>query len=76
LYADLYSFAAAGCQWLVAFVSDLGVVASVADHVMVLHRGRVREQAATDELLHAPQDEYTKMLLETAPRLSHPEAEG
>jgi peptide/nickel transport system ATP-binding protein len=59
---------------LLVISHDLGVVASVADRVIVLHRGRVREEAATRELLHAPQDEYTKMLLETAPRLSYPES--
>lgn len=61
---------------LLVISHDLGVVASVADHVIVLHGGRIREQAPTGELLHSPQDEYTKMLLETAPRLSRPEAEG
>ena len=48
---------------LLVISQDLGVVASVADHVIVLQRGRIREQAATGELLHTPQDEYTKMLL-------------
>lgn len=61
---------------LLVISHDLGVVASVADHVIVLHGGRIREQAPTGELLHSPQDEYTKMLLETAPRLSRPEAES
>jgi peptide/nickel transport system ATP-binding protein len=59
---------------LLVISHDLGVVASVADRVVVLHGGRVREQAVTRQLLHAPQDEYTKMLLETAPRLSYPES--
>jgi peptide/nickel transport system ATP-binding protein len=60
---------------LLVISHDLGVVASVADQVIVLHAGRIREQAATRQLLHTPQDEYTKMLLETAPRLSYPEPE-
>jgi peptide/nickel transport system ATP-binding protein len=60
---------------LLVISHDLGVVASVADRVIVLHGGRIREQAATRQLLRAPQDEYTKMLLETAPRLSYPELE-
>jgi peptide/nickel transport system ATP-binding protein len=61
---------------LLVISHDLGVVASVADRVIVLHGGRVREQAPTRELLHTPQDEYTRMLLETAPRLSYPELEN
>jgi len=44
--------------------------------VIVLHAGQIREQAPTRQLLRTPQDEYTKMLLETAPRLSYPELEG
>jgi peptide/nickel transport system ATP-binding protein len=61
---------------LLVISHDLGVVASVADRVVVLQSGRVREQAATRELLQAPQDEYTKMLLDTAPRLTYPELEN
>lgn len=60
---------------LLVISHDLGVVASVADRVVVLHAGRIREQATTRNLLHMPQDEYTKMLLETAPRLHYPELE-
>jgi ABC-type microcin C transport system duplicated ATPase subunit YejF len=44
--------------------------------VIVLHDGRIREQAATRQLLRTPQDDYTKMLLDTAPRLSYPELEN
>jgi peptide/nickel transport system ATP-binding protein len=61
---------------LLVISHDLGVVASVADRVIVLHTGRIREQAPTRQLLRTPQDEYTKMLLETAPRLSYPELEN
>ena len=60
---------------LLVISHDLGVVASVADRVIVLHAGQIREQAPTRQLLRTPQDEYTKMLLETAPRLSYPELE-
>ncbi|MGO8959057.1 MAG: hypothetical protein ACLQFR_17065 [Streptosporangiaceae bacterium] len=61
---------------LLVISHDLGVVASVADRVVVLHAGRIREEATTRDLLHMPQDEYIKMLLETAPRLDYPELEG
>jgi peptide/nickel transport system ATP-binding protein len=52
------------------FVShDLGVVAAVADRVVVLESGHVRESGPVGLLLEAPQDEYTRRLIEAAPRL-------
>jgi peptide/nickel transport system ATP-binding protein len=55
------------------FIShDLGVVASVADRVLVLDRGQVCEEGATLAVLSAPQAAYTRALIAAAPRL--PEA--
>jgi peptide/nickel transport system ATP-binding protein len=52
------------------FVShDLGVVAAVADRVVVLESGYIRESGAVGPLLEDPQDEYTRRLIEAAPRL-------
>jgi peptide/nickel transport system ATP-binding protein len=52
------------------FIShDLGVVASVADRVLVLDRGQVCEEGPALRLLHAPQAAYTRSLIEAAPRL-------
>jgi peptide/nickel transport system ATP-binding protein len=52
------------------FIShDLGVVAAVADRVVVLERGRVREAGPVGPLLAGPTDDYTRRLLEAAPRL-------
>jgi peptide/nickel transport system ATP-binding protein len=52
------------------FIShDLGVVASVADRVLVLDRGQVCEEGPTLHLLRAPQAAYTRSLIEAAPRL-------
>lgn len=48
---------------------DLGLVASVADTVLVLDGGRTREFAATVDLLQAPRDSYTRALLEASPTL-------
>ena len=45
---------------------DLAVVAQMADHILVLRDGRMRELAATEPLLAAPQNEYTKSLLAAA----------
>jgi len=45
---------------------DLAVVAQMADHILVLRDGRMREVGATERLLAAPQNEYTKSLLAAA----------
>jgi peptide/nickel transport system ATP-binding protein len=42
---------------------DMGVVAEVADEVMVMYQGKVMEYGAVDTIFHAPQDPYTKMLI-------------
>lgn len=45
---------------------DLAVVAQMADHILVLNRGRVREQNAAATLLSAPEDDYTRTLMAAA----------
>jgi peptide/nickel transport system ATP-binding protein len=58
---------------------DLAVVALMADHILVLRDGRMREVDATERLLTTPQNEYTKSLLAAAcptPRPSAARAEG
>jgi peptide/nickel transport system ATP-binding protein len=42
---------------------DLSVVAQMADQVLVLNQGRVREQGAAAQVLYAPQDDYTRTLM-------------
>ncbi|MFK3836517.1 ABC transporter ATP-binding protein [Microbacterium sp. NPDC087868] len=42
---------------------DLGIVLEATDRVMVMHEGRIVEDAASADILHSPQDEYTRMLL-------------
>ncbi|MGO2664531.1 dipeptide ABC transporter ATP-binding protein [Mycetocola reblochoni] len=48
---------------------DLAVAADRADRLLVLKDGRVREAGATDALLAAPSDDYTRRLLADAPSL-------
>jgi len=60
---------------LLVISHDLGVVASIADRVIVLKDGLVRETGRTWDLLCSPQDPYTQMLLQSAPRLVHTDAE-
>ncbi len=47
---------------------DLAVVASVADRVAVIHRGRLVETAPAGRVFAAPQAEYTKRLIAAVPR--------
>ncbi len=51
---------------------DFGVVADVADRVVVLQQGRVVEQGSRDAVLESPREAYTRMLLDAVPRLEPP----
>ena len=52
------------------FIShDLGVVGEIADHVVVMREGTVREQGPVAQIFSAPQDAYTKALLACRPTL-------
>ncbi len=48
---------------------DLGVVAGVADRVVVMYGGQIVEEATVDHLYEAPQHPYTMGLLGSLPRL-------
>jgi oligopeptide/dipeptide ABC transporter ATP-binding protein len=51
---------------------DLGVVAEVADRVLVMYAGKVVEQGALDEVFYDPQHPYTWGLLGSLTRLDRP----
>ena len=52
------------------FIShDLGVVGEIADRVVVMRHGVVREQGPVDAIFATPQDAYTKALLACRPTL-------
>jgi peptide/nickel transport system ATP-binding protein len=54
------------------FIShDLGVVGEIADHVVVMRAGTVREQGPVARVFAAPQDPYTQALLACRPTLEH-----
>lgn len=48
---------------------DMGVVAEIADRVVVMLRGEVVEQGTVSEIFAAPQHAYTKALLAAVPKL-------
>jgi len=54
---------------IILITHDLGVVAEVADDVVVMYAGRVVEQAPVAALFEAPQHPYTIGLLGSIPRL-------
>ena len=57
-------------QMAVLFIThDMGVVAEVADRVVVMYRGNVVEQGTVAEVFTAPQHDYTKALLAAVPKL-------
>jgi peptide/nickel transport system ATP-binding protein len=54
---------------LLFITHDLGVVAAIADEVLVLEKGLICESGKTAPLLANPQHPYTKQLLHSAPSL-------
>ncbi|MCR9074238.1 MAG: dipeptide ABC transporter ATP-binding protein [Alphaproteobacteria bacterium] len=48
---------------------DMGVVAEVADRVVVMLGGEKVEEGTTEEIFHTPRHPYTKALLDAVPRL-------
>jgi peptide/nickel transport system ATP-binding protein len=56
----------------VLFIShDLGVVGEIADHVVVMRHGQIREQGPVARIFSDPQDSYTQALLACRPSLAH-----
>jgi oligopeptide/dipeptide ABC transporter ATP-binding protein len=57
---------------IVLITHDLGVVAGLADRVLVMHGGELKEQGAVRDVFYRPQHAYTRALLEAVPRLDSP----
>jgi oligopeptide/dipeptide ABC transporter ATP-binding protein len=66
LVAELQTDLGMAVVWI---THDLGVVAGVADRVLVMYAGEVVEQADVDELFAAPRHPYTRGLLGSLPVL-------
>ncbi|WP_404402308.1 ABC transporter ATP-binding protein [Pelagibacterium halotolerans] len=54
---------------LVMITHDLGVVAGLADQMMVMYAGRAVEKGTVDELFYSPRHPYTLGLLHSTPRV-------
>jgi len=49
---------------------DLGVIATMADDVVVMYLGRIVESASVEDIFHAPQHPYTQGLMNSIPSLT------
>ncbi|WP_084099969.1 ABC transporter ATP-binding protein [Demequina sp. NBRC 110051] len=48
---------------------DMGVVADIADRVLVMHQGALVEHGTTQSIFDSPQRDYTRALLDAVPRI-------
>ncbi|HUF87553.1 MAG TPA: ABC transporter ATP-binding protein [Thermohalobaculum sp.] len=55
---------------VILITHDLGIVANMADRVVVLKRGRLVESGSTRDVLGAPGHAYTRRLMAAAPKVS------
>ncbi|WP_203581364.1 dipeptide ABC transporter ATP-binding protein [Microbacterium hibisci] len=54
---------------IILITHDMGVVADLADRIMVMKNGVVVESGSVDGIFHAPQHPYTQQLLASVPHL-------
>lgn len=54
---------------IILITHDMGVIAEMADDVVVMYLGRLVEQGPVDEIFHAPQHPYTRLLLKSIPNI-------
>lgn len=66
LFRDLRESLNVAIIWI---THDLGVVAGLADRVLVMYGGRIAETASVDDLYERPQHPYTLGLLGALPRM-------
>jgi oligopeptide/dipeptide ABC transporter ATP-binding protein len=61
---------------LVLITHDMGVIARMADRVVVMRHGEAVERGEVDQVFAAPQHAYTRMLLEAMPRMDRTDRGG
>ena len=67
---ELVSLLQAEMHMAVIFIThDMGVVAEVAERVMVMYRGEKVEEGSADAIFHTPSHPYTRALLAAVPKL-------
>ncbi len=54
---------------IVLITHDMGVVAEMADRVVVMKDGRMVEEGCVGQIFHAPREAYTRALLAAVPRM-------
>ncbi len=54
---------------IILITHDLGVVAGLADKIMVMYAGRVMEEGTADDLFYNSKHPYTQALLKSTPRI-------
>jgi peptide/nickel transport system ATP-binding protein len=54
---------------IILITHDMGVIAEMADDVVVMYLGRAVERGSVDEIFHAPKHPYTKALLRSIPSI-------
>jgi peptide/nickel transport system ATP-binding protein len=75
LIEELQADLSGGHRCAVLFIThDMGVVADIADEVLVMNQGRAVEYGTRDEVLRNPKADYTKMLLAAVPGMTPPPA--
>jgi peptide/nickel transport system ATP-binding protein len=54
---------------IILITHDMGVIAEMADDVVVMYLGRVVERGTVDDIFHDPKHPYTKSLLRSIPSI-------
>jgi peptide/nickel transport system ATP-binding protein len=55
---------------MIFITHDLGLIAEIADNIIVMYKGEIKEKGKTHQILHAPQHPYTKGLIACRPNLA------
>ena len=56
---------------IIIVTHDLGVIAQMADEIVVMYGGRICERGTADDIFYHPAHEYTKGLLRSIPRVDN-----